>query len=298
MWAAKPDWKGCVKLCLHWDCFVFSSTLYFIRTCLSWLSCILPFCLYLDTQHKHPCLEPTTPASDRPQTSSLDRSASGISGIFCFKFSCTLFVLYLYSALCLDCPAFFLFVLEHTTQTAMSPAWFEPSTPATMCRRPSPYSARPLGSAGFNSRTVHPVASRSTDWAIPARYGITYLAEVCRSFSRTYCPVCRADECAWKTNCRRCCGNTDISWRDIREDGVFRSTSIYDCRLEFCRRSVLLQVACRTLCFCLLFLTPASRVSSNRFVTLFCRCSGIISKCFCVFHDVLLLVYQHIGLLL
>ena len=56
--------------------------LYFICTYLSWLSCILPFCLYLHytTQASMPPagFELTTPGRNRPQTLALDRSVSGI----------------------------------------------------------------------------------------------------------------------------------------------------------------------------------------------------------------------------
>ena len=50
-----------------------------------------------------------------------------------FVFSCALFVLHPYLFLCLDCPAFchFFFYLQHTSQTSMPPAGFEPATPAS-----------------------------------------------------------------------------------------------------------------------------------------------------------------------
>jgi hypothetical protein len=52
---------------------------------LSWLSYILPFCLYLQntilTSTPLVEFEPAIPASKRPQTLALDRSATGIGGI-------------------------------------------------------------------------------------------------------------------------------------------------------------------------------------------------------------------------
>ena len=50
---------------------------------------------------------------------------------FCV-FSCILFLLHPYLFLYFDCPAFclFVFTVQHTTQTSMPPAGFEPATPA------------------------------------------------------------------------------------------------------------------------------------------------------------------------
>jgi hypothetical protein len=63
----------------------FSCYLYFIRACLSWLSCIFPVCLYLQhtTETSMPLaeFEPAIPAGERPQTYALDRSATGIGWI-------------------------------------------------------------------------------------------------------------------------------------------------------------------------------------------------------------------------
>jgi hypothetical protein len=53
---------------------------------------------------------------------------------------------------------FFCLFLQHTTQTSMPLAGFEPEIPA---------GERPPGST-FDPRTLQPVASRYTDWAIPA----------------------------------------------------------------------------------------------------------------------------------
>ena len=65
--------------------------------------------------------------------------------------------------LCLDCPAFRLW-LQHTTQTSMPPAGIEPAIPAS--GRQQATIARLPGSAGFDPRTVQPVRSRYSDWAI------------------------------------------------------------------------------------------------------------------------------------
>jgi hypothetical protein len=69
--------------CPRWDFFLlYCIVLDFIRTCLFWLSCILSL---LTTQTSMPSVgfKPATPASDRPQTATLDRSATGIrSSIF------------------------------------------------------------------------------------------------------------------------------------------------------------------------------------------------------------------------
>jgi hypothetical protein len=48
-------------------------------------------------------------------------------------FSCSLFVLFPYLLLCLDCPDFFLFLYStiYTTQTSMPPAGFEPAIAAS-----------------------------------------------------------------------------------------------------------------------------------------------------------------------
>ena len=79
---------------------------------------------------------------------------------------CTLSVL-----LCADCPGFGFCPLLYNTQHK-HPCSRRDSNPhcqqATGRRRPSPKTVRPLGSAGFDPRTVQPGARRYTDWAIPA----------------------------------------------------------------------------------------------------------------------------------
>ena len=59
----------------------------------------------------------------------------------------------------------------NTTQTTMPPAGFEPTI--LVSERPQTHAldrtATGIG-AGFDPRSVQPVASRYTDWAIPAHF--------------------------------------------------------------------------------------------------------------------------------
>ena len=52
---------------------------------------------------------------------------------FFFIFSCTVFILQPFLFVCLECPAYYLFVftVQHTTKTFMPQAGFEPVTPAS-----------------------------------------------------------------------------------------------------------------------------------------------------------------------
>jgi hypothetical protein len=61
----------------------------------------------------------------------------------------------------------FCYYLHHTIQTYMPPAGFEPVIPA--CELPPTLTLdRSATGIGFDPRTVQPVASHYTDWAIPA----------------------------------------------------------------------------------------------------------------------------------
>ena len=83
MWAPGPIWTG-VKNLAHTGFFILLYSVYTssVLVSLSWLSRILSFCLYLQhtTQTSMPPAgyESAIPASDRPQTLALDRTATGI----------------------------------------------------------------------------------------------------------------------------------------------------------------------------------------------------------------------------
>ena len=101
---------SCIKYRPYWDSIpgpsspqrvaipilMFSFSLYFIRTSLFWLFCILPFVLAVQhSQHKHPCpparFEPATPASDGLPTLAVDCSATGIGCLSCISPRCTVY---------------------------------------------------------------------------------------------------------------------------------------------------------------------------------------------------------------
>ena len=82
-WAPWPVWTDTGSLTSTQFFFVFSCTLYFIRTCFFVLIVLhFAFCLYLQhtaqTSMLPVAFELATQASDRPHTFALDRSAIGI----------------------------------------------------------------------------------------------------------------------------------------------------------------------------------------------------------------------------
>ena len=98
-----------VAQCLNPLCFVFSCTLYFIRTWFLVLI-VLDFTFYLYLQH-------TTQKSMPPVD-------------FFLSVLCVWFVVLIILAL-----TFVLYCTTHTTQTSMPPAGFKPSIPARVCYR-------------------------------------------------------------------------------------------------------------------------------------------------------------------
>ena len=82
----RADLDGRGKLCPNWDFFFcifeYSLCTSSVLSYCSLFSYILCFCLYLQYAAQTSVLpagfEPATPASDRPQTFALDRSATGI----------------------------------------------------------------------------------------------------------------------------------------------------------------------------------------------------------------------------
>ena len=86
---------------------------------------------------------------------------------FVFVFPCTLFLLhtYLLSFSWLYC-IFFCLLLTTDNTKVRSPGGIQTNNPSK--RATAEPHLRPLGHLGFDPRTFQPVASRYTDWAIPA----------------------------------------------------------------------------------------------------------------------------------
>jgi hypothetical protein len=78
-----------------------------------------------------------------------------------------------------------------------------------------------------------------------------YLLEVCRRFGWTYCPLFKADDWQSKTEAVGDLETSIFVRCDIPKDGVLHS--VYNSRLDFCGCPVLLPIAWRILCFCILY---------------------------------------------
>ena len=90
---------------------------------------------------------------------------------------------------------YYFFCPYSTTQTSMPPAGFEPATSASDRLQTLALDHSATGIGGFEPRTIQPVASRYTDWAIPAYVSAT------RNLNSLNSPV---PVSGWLDFCGRC----------------------------------------------------------------------------------------------